>query len=152
MFVRATELKFLNGVKVEVTYIDGSVIKYDFSTMFSKYPQLKQLKDRKLFESGRLDPGGYGIIWNDQLDFDVQSIYECGKKVGTVKTTLAQQLGYKLLVARENAGITQQELAKITGIDQADISKLERGYGNPSVQKIEKLLMGLNKEIKISID
>lgn len=151
MFVRATELKFLNDVKVEVTYIDGNVVEYDFSTIFAKYPQLKQLRNRKLFESGHLDPGGYGIIWNDQLDFDVQSIYECGKKVRTVKTTLAQQLGYKLLVARENAGITQQELAKITGIDQADISKLERGYGNPSVQKIEKLLMGLNKEIKISI-
>lgn len=87
MFVKAINIKFLEGVNVEVTYIDGKVIRYDMSTMYEKYPQLAELENRSLFESGHLDPGGYGIIWNDDLDFDAMSIYENGEVVGKVETT-----------------------------------------------------------------
>lgn len=76
----ATHIEFLEDVTVEVHFQDGKIIRYDMSKMFSQYPQLKTLKEnRKLFESGHLDPGGYGIIWNDDLDFDVTSIYEDGE-------------------------------------------------------------------------
>lgn len=151
MFIKALNVKFLDGVIVEVTYIDGSVIRYNMANMFDKYPQLKQLENRKLFESGHLDPGGYGIIWNDELDFDAMSIYESGKKVGKVETTLNQQLGYEITKAREKAGLTQVELAKLSGIDQGDISKLERGQGNPSINKINKLLNSLNTFMEIKV-
>ena len=36
-----------------------------------------------------------------------------------------------MLDARKSQGLTQQELAERTGIKQGDISKLERGNGNP---------------------
>ncbi len=75
----ATEVRFLEDVTIEVTFQDGKVVKYDMSSMFSKYPQLIELKkNRKLFESGHLDPGGYSVVWNDELDFDATSIYENG--------------------------------------------------------------------------
>ena len=151
MFVRAIDVKFLENVTVELTYIDGSVIRYDMSKMFDKYPQLKGLEDRKLFESGHLDPGGYGIIWNDELDFDAMSIYEDGEVVGDFQTTMIQQLGYQIALARENAGLTQTELSKKTGIDQGDISKLERGLGNPSFKKVSKILEGLDSIMEIKI-
>lgn len=151
MFIKAINVKFLDGVNVELTYIDGSVIRYDMSSMYEKYPQLKQLENRKLFESGHLDSGGYGIIWNDDLDFDAMSIYEDGEKVGRIETTLNQQLGYEITKAREKAGLTQVELAKLSGIDQGDISKLERGQGNPSINKINKLLNSLNVFMEIKV-
>ena len=149
MFIKAISVNFLEGVNVEVTYIDGSVIRYDMANMFDKYPQLKRLKNRNLFKSGHLDPGGYGIIWNDELDFDAMSIYEDGEKVKKIETTLNQQLGYEITKAREKAGLTQVELAKLSGIDQGDISKLERGQGNPSINKINKLLNSLNVFMEI---
>ena len=76
----ATKVKFLKGVTLEVTFQDGKVVRYDMSLMFPKYPRLIELqKNRKLFESGHLDHGGYSVVWNDELDFDATSIYEDGK-------------------------------------------------------------------------
>ena len=75
MFISATNLQFLDNVTVEVTFQDGKVFQYDMSQMFNKYPQLKALENRSLFLSGHLDPGGYGIVWNDELDFDAMHNY-----------------------------------------------------------------------------
>lgn len=50
---------------------------------------------------------------------------------------------------RERLNITQLELAKRTGIDQGDISKLERGTRNPSLKLLKRLAHGLGMELKI---
>ena len=152
MFVRAIDVEFLDGVVLDMTFQDGKVIRYDMSTMFSKYPQLKELlKNRKLFKSGYLDQGGYGVIWNDELDFDAMSIYEGGKVVGHVITSINQQIGILLAKTREENNVTQVELSKMTHIDQGDISKIERGLGNPTVAKINKLVKALGKSISVTL-
>lgn len=51
--------------------------------------------------------------------------------------------------ARKKQNITQKELAKRTGISQADISKLERGTRNPSLNLLKKLAEGMNTTLKI---
>ena len=153
MIVRAIEIKFLEGVKIEVTYQDGKIIRYDMSEMFSKYPQLKELEEnRKLFEGGHLDPGGYGVIWNDDLDFDAMGIYEDGDVVGQEKTTINQQIGILLAKTREQKNISQVELSKISHIDQGDISKIERGIGNPTIAKLNKLFNALGKNIYLKLE
>ena len=152
MFVRAIDVEFLDGVVLDMTFQDGKVIRYDMSTMFSKYPQLKELlKNRNLFKSGYLDQGGYGVIWNDELDFDAMSIYEGGKVVGHVITSINQQIGILLAKTREENNVTQVELSKMTHVDQGDISKIERGLGNPTVAKISKLFKALGKSISITL-
>lgn len=50
---------------------------------------------------------------------------------------------------RERLNITQTELARRTGIDQGDISKLERGTRNPSLKLLKRLAKGLGMELKI---
>ena len=152
MFVRAIDVEFLDGVVLDMTFQDGKVIRYDMSTMFSKYPQLKELlKNRNLFKSGYLDQGGYGVIWNDELDFDAMSIYEGGKVVGHVIISINQQIGILLAKTREENNVTQVELSKMTHVDQGDISKIERGLGNPTVAKISKLFKALGKSISITL-
>lgn len=54
-----------------------------------------------------------------------------------------------LVTARENRNLTQKQLAEITGINQADISKLENGTRNPSVALLKRLAEGLNMTLKI---
>ena len=54
-----------------------------------------------------------------------------------------------LIDARTSAGMTQSELASRTGIAQGDISKLEKGNGNPSIKTLKRLAAGLGKELKI---
>lgn len=41
-----------------------------------------------------------------------------------------------IVEARKGSGMTQQQLSKLTGIAQADISKIERGETNPSLQTV----------------
>lgn len=54
-----------------------------------------------------------------------------------------------LIDARLETGLTQSELSKITGIAQGDISKLERGNGNPSIKTLKRLAAGMGKTLKI---
>ena len=44
---------------------------------------------------------------------------------------------------------TQKELAERTGINQADISKLENGTRNPSVNLLKRLAEGMGMVLKI---
>lgn len=54
-----------------------------------------------------------------------------------------------IVETRQRLRITQSELAKRTGIDQGDISKLERGTRNPSLKLLKRLANGLGMELKI---
>lgn len=51
--------------------------------------------------------------------------------------------------ARTSQNMTQKELAERTGINQADISKLENGTRNPSVNLLKRLAEGMNMTLKI---
>ena len=153
MFHTATNVTFLEDVTIEVTYRDGKIIRYDMSKLFSKYPQLQELRrNRQLFESGYLDPGGYGIIWNDELDIDANSIYESGELIGQKEISINVKLGVLLAVTRAEKGLTQSDLAKISGIDQGDISKIEKGIGNPTLGKITKLFDSLGAKLTFKVD
>ena len=54
-----------------------------------------------------------------------------------------------MIDARIEQNLTQKELAARTGIDQADISKLENGTRNPSLKLLKKLASGLGMQLKI---
>ena len=51
--------------------------------------------------------------------------------------------------ARTSQNMTQKELAERTGINQADISKLETGTRNPSVNLLKRLADGMGMALKI---
>ena len=51
--------------------------------------------------------------------------------------------------ARISQNLTQKELAERTGINQADISKLENGTRNPSLKLLKRLAAGIGMTLKI---
>ena len=51
--------------------------------------------------------------------------------------------------ARTSQNLTQKELAERSGINQADISKLENGTRNPSVNLLKRLAEGMGMALKI---
>lgn len=118
--------------------------------LFDKYPQLIALKDRKLFTSGRL-MGAYGIIWNDELDIEAETIYEDGETVAQTSPFGNISAANAISAARARAGISQNELAFLSGIDQSDISKIERGMANPSVNTLERLAKALGGNLQVSV-
>lgn len=54
-----------------------------------------------------------------------------------------------MIDARIKQNLTQKELASRTGIDQADISKLENGTRNPTLKLLKKLAAGMGMQLKI---
>lgn len=50
---------------------------------------------------------------------------------------------------RISQNLTQKELAERTGINQADISKLENGTRNPSLKMLKRLAAGMGMELKL---
>ena len=92
MFHKAVKLELREGTVLELTFQDGKVKRYDMAVLFEKYPQLRALNDRELFLSGQL-MGSYGIIWNDDLDIEAETIYEEGDTVRTIKQAADSMVG-----------------------------------------------------------
>ena len=55
-----------------------------------------------------------------------------------------------IIEARTSQHLTQKELSIKTGIDQAEISKLENGTRNPSIKLLQRLADGLGLVLEIS--
>lgn len=51
--------------------------------------------------------------------------------------------------ARTSQNLTQKQLADKSGINQADISKLENGTRNPSINLLKRLAEGMDMALKI---
>ena len=150
MFHKAVSLAFLEGTLLEVKFQDGNVKVYDMKSLFKKYPQLKALTDRDFFTSGKLI-SPYGIVWNDELDIEAETIYQEGKTVRQ-EAPVDMRFSDAVRAARAKAGISQAQLAELTGIDQSDISKIERGVANPSVSTLARIAKALGGQLSITID
>ena len=148
MFHKPVKLEFKEGTLLELTFRTGEVNQFDMATMFAVYPPAEALRDRTLFTSGKLS--GYGIIWNDDLDIEAETVYEEGTLVRTVNLPGDIDVAEAVLSARAAAGLSQKELAAVTGIDQSDISRIERGMANPSVLTLRRLAEGLGMELSVS--
>ncbi len=151
MFHKAVKLELKEETVLELTFQDGKVKQYDMSALFPRYPQLVALKDRELFLSGQL-MGGYGIIWNEDLDIEAETIYEEGITVKTVKPAACVMAGNAVAAARAKKGFSQKELSAATGIDQSDISKIERGTANPSISTLTRIAEALDARLIVSIE
>ena len=63
-----------------IVYFDGGVIKkYDVKKLFSRFPIFKELQDNKLFELVKIDIGGFGLVWNDNIDLSYYEIWDNGE-------------------------------------------------------------------------
>ena len=54
-----------------------------------------------------------------------------------------------MLDTRNEKAMTQKQLADITGIPQADISRLENGNANPSLRTLQRLAEGMGMKLKL---
>ena len=151
MFHKAIELNFKEGTVLEVAFRDGKVKQYDVSVLFGKYPQMRALEDRALFLSGRLI-GFYGIIWNDELDLEAETVYEEGETVRIERLAPFAMVGDAVAAARARKGLSQKQLSLATGIDQSDISKIERGAANPSIETLKRIAEALDARLTVSIE
>ena len=81
MFHKVKFVKPKNNYILEVIFEDKTIKYYDVSLLFDKWPIFQDLKNiTGLFEQVKVDDGGYGISWNEEIDLSCNELYENGVK------------------------------------------------------------------------
>ena len=66
-----------------------------------------------------------------------------------MRVSLNYDIIQSMIDARKEQNITQKELSLRTGITQADISRIENGNRNPSLNMLKKLAKGLGMTLRV---
>lgn len=83
MFHKVKEVFAMRDMKLGVYFADGTTKIYDARRLVDRFPQFKALENGPLFEDVQVDEGGYGVIWNDELDVSCDELWEHGVKATT---------------------------------------------------------------------
>lgn len=67
------------------------------------------------------------------------------------KNEAEYQLIKEIIQARLEQNLTQNDLAQLIGTKQSNISRLENGNANPSLEFLEKIASALGKKIEIHL-
>ena len=79
MFHRVREIKPIREYELQVTFIDGTIKIYDVTPLFDEIEAFNTLKAVPgLFEQVKVDAGGYGISWNDEIDLACDELWKNG--------------------------------------------------------------------------
>ena len=67
------------GMVLSVVFQDGTEKIYNMRQLYGVFPQFKSLEELPdLFNQVRVDAGGYGISWNDELDLACDELWDSG--------------------------------------------------------------------------
>lgn len=66
-YPKIKEVKVLEKYNLEILFDNGVVKRYDCTPNF-KYEVFIPLRDYSFFKDVKVDQGGYGISWNDEID------------------------------------------------------------------------------------
>ena len=84
MFHKIKSISALPEFKLSVQFSEGVTKIYDMNPLFVKMPIFAELKSNPTEFSGvYVDVGGFGIVWNDDLDLSCDELWENGTTVDT---------------------------------------------------------------------
>ena len=141
MFHKIKNVFALPEYKLSVQFSEGVTKIYDVKPLFEKIPLFAVLKENYAeFACITVDVGGYGIVWNDDLDLSCDELWENGVQVDTPFDGLMA-----FSDATELWGLNESTLRKaitygklVNGVDVCKFGKqwvvsidaMKREYGN----------------------
>ena len=140
MFHKIKNVSPLPEYKLSVQFAEGVTKIYDVKPLFQKIPAFKSLESNNDFGGVYVDVGGYGIIWNDELDLSCDELWDNGT---TVETPFDGLIAFS--DATELWGLNESTLRKaisygklVNGVDVCKFGKqwvvsidaMKREYGN----------------------
>jgi hypothetical protein len=144
MFHKVKAVNVLPDYRLNVQFAEGITKIYDLKPLFDKWPVFTELKNNQEFlYSVEVDAGGYGVVWNDDIDLSCDELYENWE---TVKTPFDDLMAFT--DATELWGLNESTLRKaisygklVNGIDACKYGKqwvistaaMKREYGSPKV-------------------
>ena len=79
MFHKIKNVSPISDFKLSVQFSEGVTKIYDVKPLFEKLPVFKKLEGNPAeFAGVSVDVGGYGIIWDDDLDLSCDELWENG--------------------------------------------------------------------------
>ena len=121
MFHKVKAVHALPDCRLSVQFAEGITKLYDVTQTFGRWEQFQELEsDPSLFYEVKVDTGGYGIVWNDELDLSCNELFANGEAVltpfdglmaftdatelwGLNESTLRKAIAYGKLVAGVDA-------------------------------------------------
>ena len=77
MFHRLKSVQALPNMVLQVEFLTGEVKLFDVKPLISKWGIFKDLtQEEGLFDLVRVDTGGYGIVWNENIDLACNDLWE----------------------------------------------------------------------------
>ena len=141
MFHKIKSVSALPEYKLSVEFSEGVTKIYDVKPLLEKETFFATFMDQpEVFASVSVDVGGYGIIWNDDIDIACDELFYNGK---TIKTPFDGLIAFS--DATQLWGLNESTLRKaiaygklINGIDVCKFGKqwvvsieaMKREYGN----------------------
>ncbi len=84
MFHKIKSVTPLPDYVLSVQFSEGVTTRYNLNVLFESYPMFAPLKeDPELYYTVSVDIGGYGVIWNDDIDIACDELYYNGEIVQT---------------------------------------------------------------------
>lgn len=84
MFHKVKNVTALQDYRLSVQFCEGVTKIYSVAPLFEKYSFFLPLKDSpELFSCVTVDRGGYGIIWNDDIDISCEELWANGEEIVT---------------------------------------------------------------------
>ena len=84
MFHKIKNVTPLENYKLRVQFSEGVTKIYDMNQLFDKYKMFVDLKyHSELYYSAKVDIGGYGVIWNDDIDISCDELFFNGETIQT---------------------------------------------------------------------
>ena len=141
MFHKIKNVYALPDYRLSVQFSEGVTKIYDMKPLFEQMPLFAELKENAAVFCGvSVDVGGYGIVWNDDLDLSCDELWKNGVQVDTPFDGLMA-----FSDATELWGLNESTLRKaitygklVNGVDVCKFGKqwvvsveaMKREYGN----------------------
>ena len=88
-YPRINYLEALPNYRLFLIFDNGEIKIYSLSKRLES-PAFAPLKDKALFNTARLANGGYGVIWNDEIDLSEYELWEKGVEVSKISELVAK--------------------------------------------------------------
>ena len=128
MFHKVKEVYPLPDMRLSVIFANGATKVYDVAPLLGRFDAFEALQDPNVFSGVEVDIGGYGIVWNDDIDLSCDELWENGVTEETpfdgLISTLRKAISYGKLVS----GVDARKYGKQWVVTAA---AMRREYGAP---------------------
>ena len=119
--VKVVEAVPLADMEVLVFFENGKTKKFDVKALLPEYPEFQALRNPDIFHLLHVEPGGYGISWNEELDCSEGELYDDGVEIPLSLDDFRSFVKYNLMTTGEAAGFlscTRQNIEDLINRDK----------------------------------